>query len=72
MADYSEEDPVLRNRIIADEGEYGTVDVSTDFGDASAGSEIYIRHYAGMGGAYYDVTKKQCKLSCEDGNYSIR
>lgn len=46
MADYSEEDPVLRNRIIADEGEYGTVDVSTDFGDASAGSEIYIRHYA--------------------------
>lgn len=28
-------------RVIADEGKYGTVDVSTDFGETSTGSEIY-------------------------------
>ena len=44
-------------RIIADDGEYGTVDVFTDFGEASTGFEIYIQ-YDGFGGPQYDVTKK--------------
>jgi len=44
-------------KIIADDGDYGTVDVFTDFGEASTGFEIYIQ-YDGFGGPQYDVTKK--------------
>jgi len=42
--------------IIADAGDYGTIDVTYDWGYAETGFEIYVQ-YDGMA-AYYDVTKK--------------
>ena len=53
-------------KITVDDKDNGTVDVSTDFGDVSTGFEVYVQYRNdGFGGPYHDVTKKQCRLSCE-------
>lgn len=44
-------------KIVADGGDYGTVDITANFGYASTGFEIY-QQYDGMGGPVLDVTKK--------------
>ncbi len=44
-------------RIIADGGDFGTVDITANFGQASTGFEIY-QQYDGFGGPVLDVTKK--------------